>query len=82
MCIRDRAKFGRATAWSEEERQAFAVYVVGEGGRGPAAVLLTSLFGASPHSRMCYLSRRERNRLKHAENGNPPKMVLTVKSCE
>ena len=64
--------FGRATAWSQEERQAFAVYVVGESGRGSAAVLSTLLFGASPRSRMCYLSRRERNRLKHAENGNPP----------
>ena len=70
--------FGRATAWSEEERRAFAVYEVGEGGRGPAAVLSTSLFGASPRSRMCYLSRRERNRLKHAENGNPPKKAAKV----
>ena len=71
----DALNFGRATAWSEEERQAFAVYEVGEGGRGLAVVLSTSLFGASPRSRMCYLSRRERNRLKHAENGNPPKKV-------
>ena len=31
------------------------------------------LLGASAKSRMAYLSNKERNRRKHAENGNPPK---------
>ena len=62
--------FGEPTECHAEERQAFRVYALDFDG---AWRLSADLFGSPLGGRTCYLSRRERNRLKHAESGNSPK---------
>ena len=62
--------FGIPDELSLSELDRYRIYEIVH---GPRAFRSFVLLGASVKSRMAYLSNKELNRRKHAENGNPPK---------
>ena len=70
--------FGEPTEWHAEGRRDFRVYELDVDG---ARRLSADLFGSPLGGQTCHLSRRERNRPKHAENGNSPKKSARGSKC-